>query len=57
MVSQLFGNRLSERFGGGVVMYFSAVVWSLGMMCISFAARISLPLSLVVRMLTGMAQG
>ena len=57
MLSQLFGNRLSEKFGGDVVMYFAAMVWSLGVMCVSFAAYISVSLSLIIRILTGMAQG
>ena len=57
MLSQLFGSRLSERFGGGVVMYFAAVVWSLGIVCVSFAVYVSMPLAVFIRVLTGMAQG
>ena len=57
MLTQLIGSRLSEKFGGGVVMYFSGFVWSLGVLCVSFAAYVSRPLAVIIRILTGMAQG
>ena len=57
LFSQLVGHRVSERFGGGVVMYLSAMVWSLGVICVSYAAYVSMAMAVVVRVLTGMAQG
>lgn len=57
LFSQLIGHRLSDRFGGGVVMYLTAVVWSLGVICVSYAAYVSMVLAVIVRALTGMAQG
>ena len=57
LFSQLVGHRLSEKFGGGVVMYLSAVVWSLGAICVSYAAYVSMVMAVMVRVLTGMAQG
>ena len=57
LLSQLVGHRVSEKFGGGVVMYFSAVVWSLGVICVSYAAYVSMALAVMIRVLTGMAQG
>ena len=38
-------------------MYLSAMVWSLGVICVSYAAYVSMAMAVVVRVLTGMAQG
>ena len=57
LLSQIVGHRVLERFGAGVVMYLTAVVWSLGVICISYAAYVSMALAVIIRVLTGMAQG
>ena len=57
MLTQLIGNRLSERYGGGVVMYFSGMVWSLGVACVSYSAYVSISFAVIIRILIGMAQG
>ena len=57
LFSQIVGHRVSERYGGGVVMYLTAVVWSLGVIGVSYFAYVSMALAVIVRVLTGMAQG
>lgn len=57
ILTQVIGGNLSDRFGGDLVQWAAAIVWSFSTLAVVPAVRVSVWLLVLVRLLTGLAQG
>jgi len=57
MLTQVLGGHLSDHYGGDLVQWLAAVIWSLATLSIAYVTRISGLLVILARVLSGMAQG
>lgn len=53
----MIGGHLADRYGGDSVQWMAALVWSLATLSMAFVAHVSVTLVLLVRFVTGLAQG
>lgn len=57
ILTQVIGGNLSDRFGGDLIQWTAATVWSLSTLAVVPATHVSVWLLVLVRFLTGLAQG
>eukprot|EP00731_Ephydatia_muelleri_P027041 Em0018g1141a len=54
---QVIGGHLADRYGGDSIQWMAALVWSLATLSMAFVAHVSVTMVLLVRFVTGLAQG
>lgn len=57
ILTQVIGGNLSDRYGGDLIQWTAAIVWSLSTLSVIATTHVSVWLLVVVRFLTGLAQG
>ena len=57
VLTQIIGGHLSDRYGGDLMQWVAAVVWSLAALSITYVTHVSGLLVILARFLIGMAQG
>ena len=55
--TQVIGGHLADRYGGDSIQWMAALVWSLATLSMAFVAHVSVTMVLLVRFVTGLAQG